>query len=186
MDKPVYTNVVMPFRAEPPNVPASNPTGLYRREFELPGDFHDKRAIIHVGGVENCYYLYCNGEEVGFAKDCRLPSEFDLTGFIRPGSNTIALQVLHWSDSSYIEDQDQWWHAGIHRSIRLIARPDVHIRDIYCKPLLDVASGEGRLDVEVRFADTNRSALNHSVEIELLDSEGRDALTRPTRNILEC
>ena len=81
-DQPAYTNVQMPFRAEPPLVPALNPTGLYQRYFTLPDDWADKRTVVYIGGVENCFYLYCNGQEVGFSKDCRLPSEFDLTPFL--------------------------------------------------------------------------------------------------------
>lgn len=184
-DKPIYTNVLMPFKAEPPNVPTLNPTGLYRRTIELPVGWQGERTVIRPEGVENSYYLYCNGEEVGFSKDCRLPSEFDLTPFLSPGLNTIALKVLHWSDSSYIEDQDQWWHAGIHRSIWLYMTPPVYIRDIYCKPALDIAASEGALRVAVRLGDTSRSSLNHSVQIELLDPAGQPVLAAPLDTTLE-
>ncbi|MDK1025130.1 MAG: glycoside hydrolase family 2, partial [Gammaproteobacteria bacterium] len=72
IDKPIYTNVLMPFKNEPPLVPNENPTGLYRILFTLPRGWKQRRVILHLGGVENCYYLYCNGREVGFAKDSRL------------------------------------------------------------------------------------------------------------------
>jgi len=172
-DKPVYTNVMMPFRAEPPYVPTENPTGLYRREVTLPVDWVGKRLIIHLGGIENCFYVYCNGVEIGFSKDCRLPSEFDLTQALHAGVNTIAIKVLHWSDASYIEDQDQWWHAGIHRSLWLEATPTVFIRDIHCKPEYDVKTGNGKLGATIRLGDHNRSSLGYKVSLTLFDAENR-------------
>lgn len=177
-DKPIYTNVLMPFKAEPPHVPDSNPTGLYWRTVDIPSHWTGKRVVIHVGGVESCYYLYCNGKEVGFAKDCRLPSEFDLTPYVGAAGNTIAMKVMRWSDASYIEDQDQWWHAGIHRDVYLYAKPHVYLQDIFCRPLYDVASGRGRLDVDVRLGDVNRSAVDHSVRVELLSPDSRKAMSK--------
>ncbi len=171
-DQPIYTNVTMPFRAEPPRVPPVNPTGLYRTTFQLPADWSGDRVVINLGGVENCFYLYCNGREVGFSKDCRLPSEFDLTAFLGPGENLVALKVLRWSDTSYIEDQDQWWHAGIHRDVFLYRTPAVYIRDVHARPGLDIESNQGSLNIDVKLGDNNRSALNHSVTCILKDAAG--------------
>jgi len=70
-DRPIYTNVLMPFKAEPPDVPAANPTGLYRREFDIPRDWQGKRVVVYLGGVENSFYLYCNDEEIGFSAGSR-------------------------------------------------------------------------------------------------------------------
>ncbi|XOV86009.1 MAG: glycoside hydrolase family 2 TIM barrel-domain containing protein [Pseudomonadota bacterium] len=180
-DRPIYTNVVMPIRSEPPLVPPDNPTGFYRKTFKLPRGYVNKRIVIQLGGVENCFFIYLNGVEVGFSKDSRLPAEFDLTPHLIPGLNTLCLMVMRWSDSSFIEDQDQWWHAGIHRSVSLYATPGVYLRDIFCKPTLDVSSGAGALNLSVQLGDTNRSALNHSVTATLYDSEGEKQVTRLTR-----
>jgi beta-galactosidase len=171
-DKPIYTNVQMPFRTEPPLTPELNPTGLYRRDIEIPDAWQDKRIVLNIGGIENCFYLYCNGQEVGFSKDCRLPSEFDLTEFVHAGSNHIAIQVMRWSETSYIEDQDQWWHAGIHRDIYLYSTDPVHIGDVFAKPEYNVDSGTGALNVQVRIGAINRDALNHKVEAYLLKPDG--------------
>ncbi len=171
-DKPIYTNVLMPFRVEPPLTPEVNPTGLYRRTFSLPVKWQQRRTVIHIGGIENCFYLFCNGQEVGFSKDCRLPSEFDISEFLHPGENHIAIQVMRWSDTSYIEDQDQWWQAGIHRSIYLYATGHTYLRDIFARPDYDVDSGKGRLTIQVRIGETNRGALNHSIEAYLLNTSG--------------
>lgn len=164
-DQPIYTNVLMPYRNEPPLTPQLNPTGVYRRTINIPARWENKRIVIEFGGVENCFYLYCNGKEVGFAKDCRLPSEFDLTDYLHVGDNSLAIQVLRFSDSSYIEDQDQWWHAGIHRDINLYATDEVYIRDIFAKPGLDVTANTGHVSVEVRLGGEHRAPLNHRVEI---------------------
>lgn len=184
-DKPIYTNVLIPFKAEPPLVPLENPTGLYRRTFNLPEFFAGKRVVLYVGGVESAFYLYCNGKEVGFSKDARLPAEFDLTEYLHPGENLLALMVMRWSDASYIEDQDQWWHAGIHRDVYLYGTPLVYLRDIFCKPGFDPASGQGELDVTVRVGDHNRDAMGHRVEIALLDSQGNSQTSAPLTGAIE-
>lgn len=183
-DQPIYTNVVMPFRGEPPGIP-DNPTGLYRRRFQLPEDWANDRVVIEVGGIENCFYLYCNGEEVGFAKDARLPSEFDLTASIKPGNNELAIRVLRYSDSSYIEDQDQWWHAGIHRSIRLYRTPTVYIRDIFAKPGFEPDTGKGSLQLTVRLGDSDRSSLNHRVEVEVMRPDGKSLYSTSLKASIE-
>jgi len=148
-DNPIYTNILMPFKAEPPGIP-DNPTGLYRRQVTVPADWLNDRVVICLGGVENAFYLYCNGIEVGFSKDARLPSEFELTPWLRAGDNLIALKVLKYCDASYIENQDQWWHAGIHRTLYLYRTPRVYIRDVFARPTYQPDTGEGALGLTVR------------------------------------
>ena len=147
-DKPWYTNVVMPFPNYPPNVPSDNPTGLYRTTFMLPKEWQNRRVVIHFGGVESCFFVYLNGNQVGFAKDSRTPSEFDLTPFVKAGVNTLAVKVIRWSDASFIEDQDHWWMAGIHRSVYLYTTESVHIADVFARGF---ASGELRLELRASF-----------------------------------
>lgn len=172
-DKPIYTNVKMPFRAEPPLTPPLNPTAIYRRNVVVESSWLKDRVVLQVGGVESCYYLYCNGTEVGFAKDARLPSEFDLTDHLKPGDNEIALKVIRYSDASYIEDQDQWRHAGIHRELFLYRTPHVFLQDVFAKPAFDPETGKGQLSVVVRLGEENRSTLHHRVEIQLFDHNNR-------------
>jgi beta-galactosidase len=148
-DKPVYTNVKMPFTNNPPIVPAENPTGIYRTTFTLPESWNDKRIIIHIGGAESYLEVYCNGKFIGMGKDCRLPSEFDLTPAIRFGEeNSLVCKVIRWSDASYVEDQDQWWMAGIYRSVYLYCTESVFMEDFAVSGDLDLESGDGLLTVK--------------------------------------
>ena len=122
-DRPHYTNVQMPFAGTAPNVPQENPTGLYRRWFEVPADWDGHRVVLNVGGAESVLYVWVNGQAVGMGKDSRLPQEFDITAFLIPGgANLLCCAVIKWSDATYVEDQDQWWMGGIHRSVFLRAR----------------------------------------------------------------
>lgn len=183
-DQPIYTNVIMPFAAEPPNIP-DNPTGLYRRTITMPHDWLVDRTVICIDGVENCFYLYCNGIEVGFSKDARLPAEFDLSPFLKSGDNEIALKVLRYSDTSYIEDQDQWWHAGIHRSITIYRTPQVHVRDIFARAGLNLENGDGDLSITIRLGDENRSSLHHEVQCMLTQADGKPVMKVPLRARIE-
>jgi hypothetical protein len=112
-DKPHYTNVQMPFEGVPPEVPELNPTGIYEREFEVPAEWAGRRVVLHVGAAESVLLVSLNGDEFGVGKDSHLASEFDLTDRLRPGANRLTLRVVKWSDATYVEDQDQWWHGGI-------------------------------------------------------------------------
>ncbi|TRZ57337.1 MAG: glycoside hydrolase family 2, partial [Streptomycetaceae bacterium] len=130
-DKPIYTNVQMPFEEQPPCVPAENPHGIYERDFEVPESWKDKRIVLHLGGYESVALIYINGTEVGLTKDSRLAAEFDVTKYLRRGSNVVRIDVTKWSDATFIEDQDQWWHGGITRSVKLFATHKVFIERFF-------------------------------------------------------
>ena len=131
-DSPHYTNVQMPFAGPPPNVPDANPTGVYRRAVTVPATWREKRIVLHVAGAESVLYVHADGVAVGMGKDSRLPHEFDLTGLVVPGDTfELALTVVRWSDATYLEDQDHWFHAGLHRSVFLYATPPVFIADLH-------------------------------------------------------
>jgi len=154
-DKPHYTNVVMPFGNVPPSAPAShNPTGLYRLAFQLPCDWENRRVVLHVGGAESYLEVFCNGQLVGFSKDTRLPAEFDLSPYVCSGSNTLAFKVIRYSDSSFIEDQDQWWYGGIYRSVYLYSTDFAYIEDLDLRPTLDVDMREGLLSARIHLGFT--------------------------------
>ncbi|MDR0623895.1 MAG: DUF4981 domain-containing protein [Treponema sp.] len=137
-DKPHYTNVQMPFDLEPPHTPERNPTGLYRRTFTLPGSWKGRRVVLHIGSAESCCMVYVNGRFAGAGKDTRLPQEYDVTPFLAdpsgPALNVLCLKVIRYSEASYIEDQDQWWFGGLHRSVFLYSTEDCYIRDIKALP----------------------------------------------------
>jgi beta-galactosidase len=154
-DKPHYTNVVMPFGNVPPSVPAEhNPTGLYRVSFTLPSGWERRRTVLHVGGAESFLEAWCNGERLGFSKDTRLPSEFDLTPHVRAGSNLLAFMVVRYSDASFIEDQDQWWYGGIYRSVYLYSTDFAYIADVDARPAFPQDSARGSVDLTVKLGFT--------------------------------
>ncbi len=153
-DRPHYTNVQMPFAGDPPEPPADNPTGVYERDFEVAAAWlSGRRAVLHVGAAESVLIAEVNGREVGIGKDSHLASEFDVTACLKPGTNTVRLRVVKWSDASFIEDQDQWWHGGITRSVFLYATARVHFADVRADAGLadDLRTGTLALTAEVVF-----------------------------------
>jgi beta-galactosidase len=160
-DRPQYTNVQMPFPGPPPSVPRHNPTGVYRRRVTIPDAWDGQRIVLHVGAAETVLYLFVDGAPVGFGKDSRLPHDFDITRFVTAGDAVeIALVVVRWSDATYLEDQDHWHHAGIHRSVFLYRTPPVHIADVHT-----VADMDGTLTAHVRVGGTPLSARGWRVRV---------------------
>jgi beta-galactosidase len=153
-DLPHYTNVQMPFPGNPPELPETNPTGVYERDFELPAQWlAGHRIVLHVGAAESVLIASVNGQRIGVSKDSHLAAEFDVTSVVRPGANSISLRVVKWSDATYIEDQDQWWHGGITRSVCLYATPRVHLADVRVNAGLtdDLRTGTFELLADVDF-----------------------------------
>ncbi len=181
-DLPHYTNVQMPFAGRPPTIPEANPTGLYEREFELPAAWAGRRIVLHVGAAESVLLVALNGTEVGVSKDSHLAAEFVVTDLLRPGPNTLTLRVVKWSDATYIEDQDQWWHGGITRPVFLYATGPVHLAEIRAIAGLedDLTTGTLELDVEVGF-DGPRIDEGWTVEARLGDTVSATAPAAPTR-----
>ncbi len=145
---PIYTNVQFPFPTDAPHVPDENPTGDYRRSFDLPAEWHDaQRLVLRFDGVESRYKVWLNGSEIGVGTGSRLAQEFDVTEVARPGHNVLAVRVHQWSASSYVEDQDQWWMPGIFRDVTLLARPKAGIDDVWLRT--SYTAGSGTIDPEV-------------------------------------
>jgi beta-galactosidase len=144
---PIYVSAGYPFKINPPFVTDEpkptyttykerNPVGQYRRTFTLPEAWvRDGQTFVRFEGVMSAFYVWVNGERVGYSQGSMEPSEFNITPYIRPGGNRIALEVYRYSDGSYLEDQDFWRFGGIHRSISLIHTPDVRIRDFTVRTL---------------------------------------------------
>ncbi|GAQ53979.1 glycoside hydrolase family 2 TIM barrel-domain containing protein [Streptomyces acidiscabies] len=149
-DLPVYLNVRMPFPDVPPSVPAANPTGVYERVVDVPAEWTGKRITLQVGAAESVLLVHVDGRPVGVSKDSHLAADFDITEFARPGERVLVrLTVVKWSDVSHIEDQDQWWHAGITRSVLLYATDPLHLADVDVRASAD---GALRVDCKVRHA----------------------------------
>ena len=170
-DKPIYTNVKYPFPCNPPFVPADNPTGCYSTSFTLPSHWTaDSQTRIIFDGVNSAFYLWCNGQAVGYSQDSRLPAEFDLTPYLHSGENRLCVMVIRWSDGSYMEDQDMWWLSGIYRSVRLLNKPKQRIVDVRITPELDDRYENGLLTIATDTENGNELAIRttlyrNSVEI---------------------
>ncbi|MGN6333696.1 MAG: glycoside hydrolase family 2 TIM barrel-domain containing protein [Motilibacteraceae bacterium] len=177
-DRPHYTNVRMPFADRPPVPPAANPTGVYEREFSLPERWAGRRVVLHVGAAESVLVVALNGQEVGVGKDSHLVSEFDVTALLRTGVNVVRCTVVKWSDASFIEDQDQWWHGGITRSVKLYATGPVHLADVRADAGLadDLATGTLDVTVQVGFAGVPPEP-GWQVEVRFTDDDGSERRT---------
>jgi len=151
-----YTDEGFPFPIDVPFVPTDNPTGAYQRTFTLGQQWDNKQTIIKFDGVETYFEVYVNGHYVGFSKGSRLTAEFDISSYVQQGENLLSVRVMQWADSTYIEDQDMWWTAGIFRDVYLVGKEHVHVQD---------------LTVRTDFADDYHSAtLSCQVELENLSA----------------
>ena len=147
-DKHQYTNIRYPFPADPPYVPYENPCGAYLWDFAYALNEDAPKAYLNFEGVDSCFYVWLNGEYVGYSEVSHSTSEFDVTSFIQEGKNTLAVLVLKWCDGSYLEDQDKFRTSGIFRDVYLLKRPENCIRDYFTTTLLD----EEEATVRIRFA----------------------------------
>ena len=149
-DKPIYTNVKYPFSGPAPFVPKDNPTGIYQLRFDMPKPWvnvaSDYTLMFH--GVESCCLIYLNKNLLGMSKDSRLPVEVDTSRHLKVKDNLLEVVVIRWSDGSYLEDQDHWWMAGIHRSVELIQKP----QECWMEDMRVQADADGHLSVVVEFA----------------------------------
>lgn len=148
-DHPHYTNIIMPWPGlEAPETPERNPTGMYRTTFRLPKAWLADDVVLHLGGFESVAAVWCNGEFVGMGKDSRLASEFLLNDAAVAGDNQLDVMVIRYSDATWIEDQDHWWHGGLHRSVFVEARHRQRVDDVSCTADFDPATGQGSLHVD--------------------------------------
>jgi beta-galactosidase/beta-glucuronidase len=186
-DIPIYTNIRYPFPID--NLPAvpveDNPTGHYRRTFDVPGAWAGRQVFLHFEGVDSACYVWVNGQMVGYSQESRTPAEFNITGYLTPGENVLAVQVLRWSDGSYLEDQDFWRLSGIYRSVYLWAAPPLHIRDFWLRTELDAAYRDATLYLRAYVhnyaADRVQAA---RLTATLYDAEQRPVLVAPLQSMV--
>ncbi|WP_263080440.1 DUF4981 domain-containing protein [Endozoicomonas sp. Mp262] len=180
---PVYLDERFPFEAQWPNTPKDyNPTGSYRRDFTLPDNWDGRQVFIHMGGVRSAAYLWINGQKVGYSQGAKTPAEFDITPYVRRGNNTVSLQVIRWSDGSYLEKQDMLDLAGIERDIWLFSTPKVHIRDFKVKAGLTNNYQDGVLKLDLDLKNyLDQASGEHQIAISLLD--GDEALITDSQTI---
>lgn len=180
---PIYTNVIYPFAANPPRVmdnPAPdwttakerNPVSSYRRTVELPESWKGRQTFAVFNGVASAFYLYVNGEKVGYSQDSRTPAEFNITRYLKPGRNVLAVQVYRYSDGSYLEDQDFWRMSGIFRDAYLWSSADLDLRDFEVKASLSDDYKSGTLDVKTWTRNYTDKPDTFTVDATLFDSKG--------------
>jgi beta-galactosidase/beta-glucuronidase len=177
-DRPIYTNWHYTFPPNPPFVPAHNPTGCYRRTFTIPAGWEGREVFMVLESVDSACYVWINGAEVGYSQDSRLPAEFRVTPWLRPGENTVAVQVMRYCDGTYLEDQDYWQMSGIQRDVYLYAKPAAHLRDFTVRTLFDGDYRDATLDVTVMMSQVDNPTA-YTVEAMLFDTEGQPVFAAP-------
>lgn len=179
----IYSNNGYPwrtqFRPEPPFVEErNNYTGSYRKMVTVPADWKGERIYLHVGSATSNLMVWVNGKFVGYSEDSKVSAEFDLTKYLTPGKeNLIAMQVMHWCDGSYLEDQDFWRFTGIAREVYLYARPQAHIADLFITPDLVNNYQDGTLEVKLNAV----GAKGETVMFSLKDKEGKEVAAQTAK-----
>lgn len=183
---PIYVSAGYPFKINPPFVTDEpkptyttfterNPVGRYRRTFSLPATWEQAgQTFVRFEGVMSAFYVWINGQRVGYSQGSMEPSEFNITPYLQPGENQIALEVYRYCDGSYLEDQDFWRFGGIHRSISLIHTPDVRIRDFMVRTLPDADYRNFTLQIDPLLSVYgNERGEGYKLRAQLLDNKGQ-------------
>lgn len=180
---PMYVNVDYPFEDQQPYVRMKaglkNSVGSYRRDFTLPAGWENKRVFLHFDGIYSAAYVYVNGNEVGYTEGANNVSEFDITKYLRTGKNNVAVQVIRWSDGSYLEGQDMWHMSGIHRDVYLVATPKTYLADHYIKATVTpgsttAATGSAATSVDLTVCNRDKTAAKKTVTVTLFDPSGKE------------
>ena len=177
---PLYINVEYAFNNNPPMIEMKsgllNSVASYRRDFDLPAEWNDKRLFLHFDGIYGAAFIWMNGKYVGYTQSGNNDAEFDITEHARQGKNNVCVQVIRWSDASYLEGQDMWHMSGIHRDVYLFATPKTFVRDHYITSSLDAASGytAGSMNVAVEMDNRDGAAASKSVEVSLIAPDGSE------------
>jgi len=184
-DYPIYTNIEYPFPKTPPFVPEDdNPTGAYRTNFTVPSDWDNQQVFLHFAGVNSGFYLYINGEEVGYSEGSKTAAEFNITRYLKTGENVLAAKVIRHTDGSYLEDQDFWRVSGIERDVYLHTAPNTHVRDFFAKTSLENNYKDGVLNLTIDVANKDDAAQSVKVNIKLSDAKGNVVATKSSSVIV--
>lgn len=180
---PIYVNYSYEFiskghppywdKPSPPLVPHDfNPTGTYRKEFEIPESWKGQDIILSADGIKGASYFYINGEFLGMSKDNKLPARFNITEFAKSGKNVLAIQIHRFSDATYLEGQDYWRLSGIERDIYVYARPKLHISDFFAKTPLDETYKDGLFALDVVISESDQKNKLFNIAYEIIDDKG--------------
>ncbi len=191
-DHAIYLNIRYPHPTNPPYIAHDyNPVGSYRREFTIPDSWDGRQVFLHFDGVQSAFYVWINGQMVGYSEDSMLPAEFNVTPYLQKGKNILAVEVYRWCDGSYLEDQDFIRFSGIQRNVCLFSTPTVHISDFFVRATLDDQYKDGVLMIRPKLATykKDREMRGWTVQAQLYDSAKKAVLAEPlkidTRRILD-
>ena len=171
---PIYVNVDNEFRPnEPPFAPTiDNPVGCYLTEFEIPETWKDRLTFINFGAVKSAYYVWVNGQFVGYTEDAKTNAEFDLTPYVKVGKNTLAVKVYRFSNGSYFECQDFWRISGIERDVMLYSKPTLNVYDYEIHAGLDKNYQNGTFSIKVKLqCNTNKLPKNSTLIVGTYEGE---------------
>ncbi|HKK43118.1 MAG TPA: glycoside hydrolase family 2 TIM barrel-domain containing protein, partial [Bacteroidales bacterium] len=172
---PIYTNITYPFEKNPPKILGNppvyytqymepDPVGSYKRSFNIPEGWSGDEIIIHFDGVKSAFYIWVNGQKVGYSQGSMTPAEFDITKYVKGGTNDVAVEVYRWSDGSYLEDQDKFRLSGIYRDVYLYAVPKLHLWDFSLKSTFNDDLTKANLNMDLKFRnDGGKGPLTCSV-----------------------
>jgi beta-galactosidase len=192
---PYYRNLGYTFQKDWPRVMSEppkdytayterNPVGSYRREFEVPSNWKNQRIFLAFDGVDSAFYLWINGQSVGYSVNSRNAAEFDVTKYVKPGKNMVAVEVYRYCAGSYLEDQDMWRLSGIFRNVTLWSAPQVHLRDFFVKTDLDGQYKNATLEVIAKirnYSDTPVKACK--LAVALYDGKGKSTKAKAETNV---
>ena len=183
--QPIYTNIKHPFLyPNPPTPPKNNnPVGSYKRTFNLPLSWSKSRTIIHFDGVKSAFFLWVNGNKVGYSQGSMTPAEFDITEYLKTGKNSLSVQVFRWSDASFIEDQDFWRLSGIYRDVYLMNIPDTHIRHFKVNASLTRNLKTGNLSVTSHLNNYSVKEKEVLLEVKCLDIDSKEILASFSKDL---
>lgn len=174
---PIYVNIPYEWSPpwNPPHIPHdNNPVGSYKRWFTIPDGWEAREIFIHFAGVKSAFYIWINGQFVGYSEDAKTPAEWNITKYLKEGQNSLSLEVYRWSDGSYLECQDMWRISGIEREVFLYSTPKIRIRDFFIHSDLtdDYHDGRLKIDVELKNHIPNSDKKDLSLTMELWDRSG--------------
>jgi beta-galactosidase len=170
----IYYNSGFEFRffadpiLEPTQVPTEyNPVGSYKTTFTVPDNWGNRQIFIHFEGVQSAFYIWVNGQKVGYSQGSMTAAEFNITKYLKAGENDLAVEVYRWSDGSYLEDQDFWRLSGIYRDVYLFSAPQTHIRDFFVRSKFDENYEDATFAVNAVMYNhkENKTHLGYSLEV---------------------
>ncbi len=174
---PKFRNIQLTFESDPPKIPDYyNPTGCYKHIFNVPSHWKNKEIMLRFEGVKSASYVWINGKRAGYNQGGFEPAEYNITPFVKPGKNDLSVQVIRFSDGSYLENQDMWRLSGIYRDVKLYAQPKTYIHDFYVVTDLDENYHNATLLVETDIQNKSNNISSCSLEIDVLDEQHQSIL----------